>query len=290
MSLFGQTKRHTPVSKPRRSPLPVFTGEMEKKYDYSAPVSPSGLGKYFTTVYFPIPTSPFGRSSSSESLINGNGISGKSHSHSHSHSHHSHRPRRYVRVCLPIPPRLYARLPKINSRPRFALLVLLALGFLLFLLGIRRKPGGGSTWSPPFSDPDSLVITPDEAASIWQWEVLSGHYPSTHPRESHPLSQTLLQADEHQLRRRCPCLLLSRTPPFRRNSSLLRAPQALSSRIINAPPTRPALSWSVSARNVTSSPSGTRWKRSPGSHPAPRQVRFWTWTASWRNATLGATR
>jgi hypothetical protein len=134
------------------------------------------------------------------------------------------------------------------------------------------------------------VITPDEAALIWQWEVLSGHYPSTHPREFHPLSQTQFQADGNQLRRRCPCLLLFRTPLFRRNFSLLRAPRALSSRTINAPPTRPALSWSVSARNVTFSLSGTRWKRSRGSHPVPLLVRFWTSIVSWRNATLGATR
>ena len=178
MSLFGQTKRHTPTSKPRtRSPLPIFTNDLEKKFDLG-PGSPiSGLSRYLTVVYIPIPRIPSGRARSSESLMNGHGSTKPYHSY-------GHKGRRYVRICLPIPPRLYARIPRLNSPMRLLLAVLLLVGILLFVLGIRRKPGGGSTWSPPFTDPDSLVITMEEAAMIWEWEVLSGHHPSLHPDES----------------------------------------------------------------------------------------------------------
>ena len=61
------------------------------------------------------------------------------------------------------------------------LVVLLVIG--LFLLGFRKRPDGRNTWSPPFTDPNTLVLTPDELAMIWEWEVLSGHYPNLSPRK-----------------------------------------------------------------------------------------------------------
>jgi WD repeat and SOF domain-containing protein 1 len=173
MSLFGQTKRHTPTSKPRRSPLPIFTDGPEKKYSSSInspsfAVGPSTSSRFFTILYIPFPRLPFSRSSASGSLSNG-----------YLHSH-SHRPKRYVRVWVPIPPRLYSR---VSSPKRACILLLFVLGIIIFITGIKRKPGGGNTWSPPFTDPDTLVLTPEELAMIWEWEVLSGHHPSIHTRE-----------------------------------------------------------------------------------------------------------
>ena len=176
MSLFGQTKRHSPSTpKPRvRSPLPSFNGDLEKKYDLGSTSTP--YGRFFTLVYLPLPRFPFSSSSrtSDTSLMNGHGSS-KGYSHP--------RGRRYARVCLPLPHRLYIRIPSINTKRRFAMLLLVIVGILVFILGFRKKPGGGSTWTPPFVDPDTLVITPEEVAMIWEWEILSGHHPSTENRE-----------------------------------------------------------------------------------------------------------
>lgn len=171
MSLFGQTKRHTPSSQPRRSPLPTFTIDREKKFNPSSLYSPvpSSSG-WITFVYVALPR--FSRSSSSKTL-NGNGYSAKPY---------RSRPQ-YVRLPLPIPPRLYARIPKLNSL-RFLLSGLLVGGLFLFLLGFRKSRDGGATWSPPFVDPNTLILSPEELAMVWEWEILSGHYPSIRSRGS----------------------------------------------------------------------------------------------------------
>ncbi|KAK4685672.1 hypothetical protein P7C73_g4475, partial [Tremellales sp. Uapishka_1] len=165
MSLFGQTKRHTPGSKPRRSPLPHFTSDAEsEKYGLTGSgVYPS---RWFTIVPIPVPHNPFKSSSSDSPLVNGNGA----------FSHHplSHRPRRYIRLYLPIPPHLLPR----QSILRLLTLLLLTVGVVLFFLGFRKSPSGHNTWSPPFVDPNTLVLTPDEVAMIWEWEIQSGHHPS----------------------------------------------------------------------------------------------------------------
>ncbi|WRT70707.1 uncharacterized protein IL334_007705 [Kwoniella shivajii] len=212
MSLFGQVKRHTPAAKPRRSPLPTTAWDTDKKYDSSTSPSSSSsnttsYGKYFTVIYIPSPRIPFARSSSSsssssknDSLLNGNGLSSpRSHSrHSslsnplHSHNHNQFGRSKYIKIYLPIPPRLYARLPKPNSPKKFVLFLFILLVTGLFLLGFRKRRNGRSTWSPPFVDPDTRVITPEESALIWEWEVLSGHYPSIHhPPDNLPLSPSL---------------------------------------------------------------------------------------------------
>lgn len=185
MSLFGQTKRHIPASSARRSPLPVFAHDSEKKYGLSSP-STSSSYRFFTAIYVPLPRLPFlGQSSSSSSLLNGDHASsplGKPyHKHARSYSQ-SHRAQRYVKIWLPIPQRVYNRLPRLNTPMRVLLGALLVIGFVLFLLGFRKR-GPGNTWTPPFSDPSTLVLTPDELAMIWEWEVLSGHHPSLHPRK-----------------------------------------------------------------------------------------------------------
>jgi WD repeat and SOF domain-containing protein 1 len=194
MSLFGQTKRHSISSQGRRSPLPIFSANSDKRYGLSTP-SPLGVspgGSWFSVLYVPIPNIPFISSSSSSSstssssasssdmLMNGS-TSAKaysSHPISHSQSHsHSHSARRYMKLYLPIPPRLLSRLPR-STPLRLIVLLLVALTFGLFLLGFRKRPDGRNTWSPPFVDPSTVVLHPDEIASIWEWEVLSGHHPS----------------------------------------------------------------------------------------------------------------
>ena len=184
MSLFGQTKRYTPTKPSRRAPLPIFTTDPEKKYGLSSPLAPSS-SRWFTMIYVPLPRLPFSRSSSSEALLNGNGHASPSKTHHRTFSASVQRPRKYARICLPIPPRLYAKLPRLNTARR-VLLSFLAFGMLvLFLLGFRKRGSGNRTWTPPFVDPDTLVLTPAELAMIWEWEILSGHHPSIAPRKCH---------------------------------------------------------------------------------------------------------
>ena len=163
MSLFGQTKRYTP-SKPRRSPLPIFLGDPEKKFG----LSNGGQSRWYTILYIPLPL--FSRSCSSESLLNSNNYASPQKGHS--------RQRRYIRFCLPIPPRLYGHSPL-----RFILSILLLVAFGLFLAGFRKSRDGRNTWSPPFVDPNTLILSSEELAMIWEWEILSGHYPSIQQRE-----------------------------------------------------------------------------------------------------------
>lgn len=173
MSLFGQTKRHTPPFTPkgRRSPLPLFAGADEKRFHPSS--STSSASGIFTTVYLPLPSFRLGSSSS-----------GSSSSHRGGDTYHDKPPhRRYIRICLPIPPRVYARLPRLSRAVRALLGLLALLALVILVLGFRRRPGGGGGWSPPFSEPDSTVLTPEEVAAIWEWEVLSGHHPSIQQRE-----------------------------------------------------------------------------------------------------------
>lgn len=192
MSLFGQTKRHTPTAKPRRSPLPVFAPDTEKTFGLSDPSSPfTGGSRWFTSVNIPLPS--FLRRSSSDKLLNGNGYSSPTRGYPYHRSHSPHRPKQYVRIYLPIPPRLFARMPQINTVLRLLLSALLLVSLCFFLLGFRKSRDGRNTWSPPFVDPNTLILTPEELAMIWEWEILSGHYPSVHQRESFQAKATDIQ-------------------------------------------------------------------------------------------------
>lgn len=170
MSLFGQIKRHNPT-KPRRSPLPTSAWDDDRRFGLSGP---SAYSRWFTTLYIPL---PFGHPSDSHSLSSGSSLGSP-------RSYHAKPRARHLKIYLPIPPRLYARIPRLNSpiRVLFLLVICAVVGF--FLLGFRKTRQGERTWSPPFVDPDTMVITPEEAAMVWEWEILSGHYPSTEYRTS----------------------------------------------------------------------------------------------------------
>ncbi|KAL1410030.1 hypothetical protein Q8F55_004032 [Vanrija albida] len=167
MSLFGQTKRHIPPG-PRRSPLPIFTGDNEK-FGLSSPTTPTfgGGSRWYTIVVVPIPHLPF---LSSDKPGSSNGLGPR--------SYYQPRHSRYVRIPVPIPPKIVARISRFHPIIKLALLVAGLISLAFFLVGFRSQPSGRSGWSPPFTDPSTLVITPEEAAKIWEWEVLSGHHPS----------------------------------------------------------------------------------------------------------------
>lgn len=246
MSLFGQTKRHS-ISKPgRRSPLPIFSADPEKRYGLSSPPplggGSGGSASWYSVFYVPIPRIPLlSRSSSSESLMNG---TGKSFTSSH------HIQQRYVRLYLPIPPRVAARLPR-PTPLRLLILLVITLSVGVFLLGFRKRPDGRNTWSPPFVDPSTTVLMPEELAMIWEWEVLSGHYPSLSQgkfdrfRSAQSIS---LIADNGQLPKRSPSPRQYATPLYQKpfSRSLIRRP---------LPPT---VNLSVSAPNGDTSAHGIR--------------------------------
>ncbi len=177
MSLFGQSKRHIPNltgSKGRRSPLPLSSSDaVHDKYSHgrsgslSSPIATSSASGWFTVVYVPLPRI-FGRSDNGSPRLNGI---------EHRFAHTS---RRRMRVYLPIPPSLYRHLP--FGRPftplRACVSLLLFVVVVFILTGFRRHRGGKTVWTPPFQDADTLVLTKDEIARIWEWEILSGHQPS----------------------------------------------------------------------------------------------------------------
>jgi len=184
MSLFGQTKRHSLSKSSRRAPLPIFSSgsDSEKRYSLSGPGSPITMSSpssssWYTILYLPLPRIPFLNSSSSSSAG----------STAYPYHHHNTHSGRYCRLYIPLPPKVLNRIPRPKSAVRllFLLVGLLVVG--LFLLGFRKRPDGRNTWSPPFTDPDTLVLTPEELAMIWEWEVLSGHYPNLSPRKSNCL-------------------------------------------------------------------------------------------------------
>lgn len=184
MSLFGQSKRYIPTlsgSKGRRSPLPLSTSDaVHEKYSHSrsgslsSPLATSSASGWFTVVYLPLPR--FFTRSDLSSSPHSNGID-------HRFVHTS---RGRIRVYLPIPPSIYRHLPFRRPlspiRACFSLLILLII--VIILTGFRRHKGGKTTWTPPFQDADTCVLTKDEVARIWEWEILSGHQPS--PRKIIP--------------------------------------------------------------------------------------------------------
>lgn len=113
-----------------------------------------------------------------------------------SNAYHGHasdpRGTKHVRVYLPIPPAVWNRIPGMRRLTPFRLLLSLFVltGTLVVLFVLRRVAGGETNWTPPnpFQDPSTLVLTKDEVARIWEWEVISGHHPSIQPGE-HPISE-----------------------------------------------------------------------------------------------------
>ncbi|KAL7408996.1 hypothetical protein BDY24DRAFT_345808 [Mrakia frigida] len=101
----------------------------------------------------------------------------------------SSNPHRRFKLVLPIPHRIYRRLPTVRVQSRKFLAVVLGLVLLLvWLLGKRKKGDDNGGWQPPWKDPDTLVFSKEELKSVWEWEIMSGHWPSARkaPRTNLP--------------------------------------------------------------------------------------------------------
>lgn len=160
MSFLNQQRFSS--TKSRRSPLPFVKADGEK-FGLSGGSAPSS-SKWYSVI--PIPVPQFGSSQTKTA-------NGAAH---HQKIFHAV-PRRYIRVPVPIPPRLASRFWRL--KPLVKLLIILGTLFavLFFSLNSRRETHR-SSWTPPFIEPNTLVLSPKEVAKIWEWEVLSGHHPS----------------------------------------------------------------------------------------------------------------
>lgn len=218
MSFFGQTKRGSSHSSRRYgNPLPLSNSDvLQEKFGHGAanrshhrrgssftqPLATSSTPNgWFTVLYIPIPrflqrsSAPFSVSSpvagltgrSRSSSIDANGYYGASGLGTRSAGNASGGPRRHIPLYLPIPRPVWQRLPG-AGRPtplKLCVYLFIIIGTVVVVLGFKKNDGGKTTWSPPFQgEPSTLVLTREEVARIWQWELLSGHHPSTRQSES----------------------------------------------------------------------------------------------------------
>lgn len=165
MSFLNQQRFSS--TKSRRSPLPFVKSEGEK---FGLSGSAAGSSKWYSVIPIPIPQ--FG-------ALKTKTANGAAH---HQKIFHAV-PQRYIRVPIPIPPRLVSKFWRL--KPVVKLLILFGTLFTFLLLTLHsRRETHRSGWTPPFIEPNTLVLTPKEVSKIWEWEVLSGHHPSLEQSES----------------------------------------------------------------------------------------------------------
>lgn len=97
-------------------------------------------------------------------------------------------PKRHLKIYLPIPHAVLSRIPFLSRPTPLRLIALLAIIVTVVLLvtGVKKgKRGDGGGWTEVFrQDKENVVLTEEEVARIWEWEVVSGHHPSMAEGES----------------------------------------------------------------------------------------------------------
>ncbi len=133
--------------KGRSSPLPSFSSAIEEKHHLTSRPS-----TFFTSFYIPLPG------------------------------------RKRIVVPLPIPPGVWYWISTRFGRRKASALVwmfMAVLGWLVLGLlksAVNHRP----RWSDAIiGDPPTLVYGREDLRRIWNWEVASGHYPSTRASTSH---------------------------------------------------------------------------------------------------------
>ncbi|KAG8985087.1 hypothetical protein FRB94_012019 [Tulasnella sp. JGI-2019a] len=130
------------VVKGRASPLPSFSEVQEKHHLTTRP------SRFFTTFYVPLPN------------------------------------RKRLILPLPVPPALWIWLTTKFGRKRasFSIFaILLGMMWVVFVLTKAAITGERPGWKPVGGKPPTLVFGREDLRRIWEWEVASGHYPSTRP-------------------------------------------------------------------------------------------------------------
>lgn len=135
------------IAKGRVSPLPSFSDVQEKHHLTTKP------SRLFTTFYVPLPN------------------------------------RKRLIVPLPVPPALWIWMTTKLGRKRasFSIFaVLIGIMWVAFVLAKAAITGEHPSWPKPMSSkPPTLVYGREDLRRIWEWEVASGHYPSTRPSRFH---------------------------------------------------------------------------------------------------------
>lgn len=137
-------KMDRPPFKSRASPLPSYANAIEEKQHLTTRPS-----RFFTTFYIPVG-------------------------------------RRRLAVPLPIPPSIWMKISNRLGKQRASVVVwLFLLGIGWLLLSIIRRLEHRPRWTNSvIGDPPTLVYSREDLRRIWQWEIASGHYPSTRPSAS----------------------------------------------------------------------------------------------------------
>ena len=90
-------------------------------------------------------------------------------------------PTRRLNLPIPIPPRIYhATVNRYGRRKGFLIIVL---GFVtviwtVFAL-VKRFGSEEKKWPTPYFNDSTLVFQREDLRRIWEWEIASGHYPSS---------------------------------------------------------------------------------------------------------------
>ncbi|KAI5123770.1 hypothetical protein M0805_000359 [Coniferiporia weirii] len=129
--------------KGRSSPLPSYSSAVHEKSFINGKLQ-SG---FFTTLYVPIP-----------------GVPG-----------------RQLRAPVPIPPRLYhSTIARFGRRRGCLILFFGTLTVLWTIFAFAKRFGTEEKqWPTPFQSDTTLVFQRDDLRKIWEWEIASGHYPSS---------------------------------------------------------------------------------------------------------------
>lgn len=90
-------------------------------------------------------------------------------------------PRR-INIVLPHPPHVYhSTVQRFGRRRAFAIFLGTFVLILWTLLTMRKRFGTPQTqWPLTFQgDPPTLVYAREDLQRVWEWEIASGHYPSS---------------------------------------------------------------------------------------------------------------
>lgn len=141
---FSSSSRHQRTRSRLTIGIPHYSSVMEEKYHLGGPQTRT----WFTPISIPIPGAP----------------------------------KRALRLWIPN----HRRLPPTLARKRGIIALLTALALTLYIIfaftvrfGSRHKKWPAPPWPTP-SSRATVVYRDDDLRRIWQWEVMSGHYPTRH--------------------------------------------------------------------------------------------------------------
>lgn len=90
-------------------------------------------------------------------------------------------PRR-INVVLPLPPNIYySTVQRFGRRRAFSIFLGTLMVIIWTLLTVRRHSGTPQNQWPlrTKDDPSTLVFAREDLRRVWEWEIASGHYPSS---------------------------------------------------------------------------------------------------------------